>query len=110
MFIALSEEEHAVVKAAAEREHLAIAAWAAQTMLAAAAGSPRPEYVELREALGDLMHAAGLAHRIGVNLNQAVAALNSGEPATELHWYAEAAARAVRKLDEVADGVCRRLP
>lgn len=108
--MALSDEEHALLVAAAGRERLATGAWAAQVLLAAARGVERAEYVELREALATVMHAAGQARRIGVNLNQAVAALHSGDPPPQLRWYAEASARTVDKLDELADEVRRRLP
>ncbi|MFD0900126.1 hypothetical protein [Actinomadura sediminis] len=110
MRFSLSEEEHAIVAATAETERLAIGAFAAQATLAAARGSARPEYIALREALATVMHAAGQAQRIGVNLNQAVAAMHSGEPPPQLRWYAEAAARAVRKLDELAEELRLRLP
>ena len=38
---------------------------------------PRQGCAALREALGELIRAAGLVRRIGVNLNQAVARLNA---------------------------------
>ncbi|MEU8803277.1 hypothetical protein [Spirillospora sp. NPDC048819] len=110
LFVALSDDEHALLVAAAGRERLATGAWAAQVLLAAARDVERPEYVELREALAALMHAVGQVRRIGVNLNQAVAALHSGEPPPQLRWYAEAAARTVGKLDDLADELRRRLP
>lgn len=110
LFVALSDEEHALLVAAAERERLATGAWAAHVLLAAARGSERAEHVELRETLMAVMHAAGQARRVGVNLNQAVAALHSGEPPPQLRWYAEAAARTVRKLDDLADELRQRLP
>ncbi|NKZ03272.1 hypothetical protein [Actinomadura latina] len=110
MYVALSDDEHALLVAAAGRERLATGAWAAQVLLAAARGTERPEYVQLREALAKVMHAAGQAQRIGVNLNQAVAALHSGHVPPQLRWYAEAAARTVEKLDDLADELRRRLP
>ncbi|MEU8347784.1 hypothetical protein AB0C74_39320 [Spirillospora sp. NPDC048832] len=110
MFVALSDDEHAALVAAAGRDRLATGAWAAQVLLAAARGMERPQYVELRETLATVMHAAGQARRIGVNLNQAVAALHSDELPPQLRWYAEAAARTVEKLDDLADELRRRLP
>jgi ABC-type transporter Mla subunit MlaD len=106
----LSDEEFALVASAAAGERLALGAYAAQAVLAAARGSVQPQYALLREALATVMHAAGQARRIGVNLNQAVAALNSGEPPPQLRWYAEAAARTVRNLDDLADELRQRLP
>ncbi|WP_242882685.1 plasmid mobilization relaxosome protein MobC [Actinomadura litoris] len=63
-----------------------------------------------REVLATVMHAAGQVRRIGVNLNQVAAALNSGEVSPQLRWYVEAAARSVRNLDGLADELRRRLP
>jgi hypothetical protein len=108
--VLLSEEEYAVLSQAAARERLAHGAYTAQAMLAAARNIDRPEYSVLRELLGALMHASGQVRRIGVNLNQAVAALNSGEFSDLLPMYAHAAYRTVSKLDEVADEVWIRLP
>ena len=105
-----STSDWAAVSRAAEREHLATAAWAALTLLAAATGKPRAENSELREVLQAIMQVRGQAHRIGVNLNQAVAALNSGEVSWTIQWYARAAARTIRKLDDLADELRRRLP
>jgi hypothetical protein len=108
--VLLSEEEYALLEAAAGRERLALGAYTAQAMLAVARSIDRPEYAMLRELLGVLMHASGQVRRIGVNLNQAVAALNSGELSDLLSMYAAAAYRTVLKLDEVADDVRIRLP
>lgn len=110
MYILLSEDEHAVVARAAERERLATAAWAALTLLAAASGTPRAEHNEMREVLQAVMQARGQAQRIGVKLNQAVTALNSGEVSSTIQWYAHAAAQTVCKLDDLAEELRRRLP
>lgn len=110
MRFSLSDEEHALVVSAARGERLAVGAYAAQAVLVAARGSVQPQYALLRETLATVMHAAGQARRIGVNLNQAIAALHSGEPPPQLRWYAEAAARTVRNLDDLADELRRRLP
>jgi hypothetical protein len=110
LYILLSDEEHAAVSRAAERERLATAAWAALTLLAAATGKPRAENNQVREVLQAVMQVRGQAHRIGVNLNQAVAALNSGEVSWTIQWYARAAAQTIRKLDDLADELKRRLP
>ncbi|GAA1867266.1 hypothetical protein [Actinomadura bangladeshensis] len=110
LYILLSDDEHGALVRAAEREHLATAAWAALTLLAAASGTPRAEHNETREVLQAVMQARGQAQRIGVNLNQAVAALNSGEVPSTIQWYARAAEQTVRKLDDLAEGLRRRLP
>ncbi|GAA1841730.1 hypothetical protein [Actinomadura bangladeshensis] len=110
MRFSLSDEEHALVASAAAEERLALGAYAAQTVLTAARGSVQPQYGLLREALKAVMHAAGQARRIGVNLNQAVAAVHSGELPPELRWYMDTAARTVRHLDDLAEEIRRHLP
>ncbi|MFA1540248.1 hypothetical protein [Actinomadura monticuli] len=110
MRFSLSDEEHALVASAAAEERLALGAYAAQAVLAAARGSAQPQYALLREALKTVMHAAGQARRIGVNLNQAVAAVHSGELPPELRWYMDTAARTVRHLDDLAEEIRRHLP
>ena len=78
----LTDEEYAVM-AAAGRAGLARGAYAAQAALAAAAnGTLASSQGSLRQALIELMRAAGLVHRIGVNLTQAAAKLTAtGQPA-----------------------------
>lgn len=110
LFIALSDEEYASLARAAAGEKLATGAWAALTLLAAVEGKRRADSVELREVLQAVLQARGQAQRIGVNLNQAVAAWNSGDLSPTLRWYARAAAQTVRKLDDLADELRNRLP
>ena len=62
----------------------------------------------LREALGELMRAAGLVRRIGVLLNQAVAKLNAtGQRPGELVPCARVCLRRVDRLDDAAEQVRR---
>ncbi|MBA9002834.1 hypothetical protein [Thermomonospora cellulosilytica] len=111
MRFVLTAEEYAVILAAAQREGLATGAFAAQATLAMAQGRARPEYALLRELLEELMRASGRVRRLGVNFNQAVAALHStGELSEQLALYAHAAARVAEKLDEAAEAVRARLP
>src|SRR5215470_13697491 len=70
----LTDEE---LKAAAAQAGLAKGAYAALATLAAARGLMNPADSPLRRALSELIRAAGLVRRIGVNLNQAVAKLNA---------------------------------
>jgi hypothetical protein len=70
----LTVEEFWEVSLAAERSGLARGAYAAEAMLAAARGAPASAGAPVREALVELMAAAGLVRRVGTNLNQAVAA------------------------------------
>ena len=73
----LTQDEFDEVSGAAERAGLARGAFAAEVTLAAARGVQARAASPLREALGELMAAAGLVRRIGTNLNQAVAQLNA---------------------------------
>ena len=73
-------------------------AYAAQAALTAAAnGDPVSGQEPLALVLTELMRAAGLVRRIGVNLNQAVAKLNAtGQPAGNLPAYA---AESIRRAE-----------
>lgn len=79
--------------------------------LAAASGTQSREASPLRDALADLMSAAGLVRRVGTNLNQAVARLNAtGQRGEDLLPAAEFCAQVVRRLDEAAEQVRRSIP
>ncbi|MEV5831549.1 hypothetical protein AB0L25_38910 [Spirillospora sp. NPDC052242] len=108
--MAFADDEYELVRTAAARDRLALGTFVASATMAVVHGRERPEYAVLREVLGEVMQASGQARRIGVNLNQVVAALHSGEPVPQIRWYAEAAARTVRRLDDLAEELRRRLP
>ena len=107
----LTGEEYAVLIAAAGQAGLARGAYVGQAVLAAAAndryaGGQEP----LRQVLIELMRAAGLVHRIGTNLNQAVAKLNAmGQPTGGLSRYAADSIRRADHIDAVADAVRKAL-
>jgi hypothetical protein len=64
----------------------------------------------LREALGELVRAAGLVRRIGVNLNQAVAKLNAtGQRSGDLLPYAAESIRRAQLLDQAAEEVRKQI-
>jgi len=110
VLLRLTEEEFAELEAAAGRARLAKGAYAAEAALSAARGRAAEPDTVLREALGELIRAAGLVRRIGVNLNQAVAALNStGQRPGELDVCARICMRRVDRLDEAAEQVRRRV-
>jgi hypothetical protein len=108
---ALTDAELADLDHAAARAGLARGAYAARTVLAAARGQGgTPGDDRLRELLAELITAAGLARRIGVNLNQAVARLNAtGQYAGDLPACAAEAVRRAARLDETADRVRKAL-
>jgi hypothetical protein len=107
----LTDEEFATLDQAASQAGLSRGAYAAQATLAAARGDHGQDNALLREALAELIRAAGLVRRAGVNLNQAVAKLNAtGQPPGDLlPWAAESIRRAGR-LDDAAEEVRKRLP
>jgi hypothetical protein len=106
----LTDEELEELNTAARHAGLARGAFAAESALAVARGSGVPVGSPLRVALAELMRAAGLARRIGVNLNQAVARLNStGQRGDDLGPVAQMCGRVVRRLDDAADQVRRSI-
>jgi hypothetical protein len=107
----LTDQEFAVVDAAAARTGLSRGAFAAQATLASARGTAGAGGDPFRGVLAELIRAAGLVRRAGVNLNQAVAKLNAtGQRSGELGAWAAESLRRARHLDAVADEVRRRLP
>ena len=107
----LTEEEFAALDAAAARAGLSRGAFAAQATLATARGTTTTAAAPFREALAELIRAAGLVRRAGVNLNQAVAKLNAtGQPSGDLAAWAAESIRRARQLDAVAEELRRRLP
>ena len=105
----LTEEEFEEVGAAATHAGLAKGAYAAQATLAAR-GMISPADSPLRQALAELIRAAGLVRRIGVNLNQAVAKLNAtGQRSADLLPYAAESLRRAERLDAAAETMRRRL-
>ena len=107
----LSEDEYAMLSDAARRGGWACGAYAARTALAAAQGTPTARDALAREALTALIRASGQLARVGVNLNQAVARLNStGQYSGDLAAIAAYCARVIARLDEAALDVRKRLP
>jgi hypothetical protein len=107
----LADEELAELSAAAGQAGLARGAFAAEAALAAARGSTPQVGSPLRDALVELMRAAGLVRRIGVNLNQAVTRLNStGQRGDDLTPAAEMCSRVIGRLDDAAEQVRRSIP
>jgi hypothetical protein len=106
----LTDEEYGELDAAAAQAGMAKGAYAAMATLAAARGLMNPADSPLRQALTELIRAAGLVRRIGVNLNQAVAKLNAtGQRSADLLPYAAESIRRAERLDAAAENVRRRL-
>jgi hypothetical protein len=106
----LTSEEFELLEAAAARAGRARGAYAAEAALAAARGVPAGASAPLAELLRELIRAAGLVRRIGVNLNQAVARLNAtGQWSGDLVPYAAESLRRAERLDAVAERVRKAL-
>lgn len=107
----MTEAEFAEVSEAAAWSGLARGAFAAEATLAAARGEQVGAGVPLREALVEMMTAAGLVRRIGNNLNQAVARLNAtGQRSDDLLPAAQFCVRVIRRLDDAAKQLRRSIP
>jgi hypothetical protein len=107
----LADEELAELDGAAGRAGLARGAFAAEAALAAARETSSPASSPVREALVEVMTAAGLVRRVGTNLNQAVAKLNAtGQRGEDLVPAAEFCVRVIRRLDAAAEQLRRRVP
>jgi hypothetical protein len=71
----------------------------------------RPRQRTVRFALTELVRAAGLVRRIGINLNQAVAKLNAtGQRSGDLVPYAAESIRRSQRQDTLADQVRNAIP
>jgi hypothetical protein len=103
----LSESEFADLEAAAARAGVARGAFAAEAVLAVARGTiAAAPNDSARDALAELIRAAGLVRRIGTNLNQAVARLNAtGQRSGDLVPYAAESIRRAERLDAIAEQV-----
>ena len=107
----LTDEEFEEISAAAARSGLARGAFAAEATLAVARGVSARSASPLREALVEVMAAAGLVRRVGTNLNQAVARLNAtGQRGEDLVPAAQFCVRVIRRLDEAAEQLRRSVP
>jgi len=109
--VRLAVEELAAIELAAGRAGLTPTGFVGAAAIPAARGSAGPAAGESREALAELMAARAAVRRFGVNVNQAVAALNStGEAPAWLGQAVEAAVRAVARVDAAAELLMRRRP
>ena len=107
----LTYAEFGEISEAAASAGLARGAFAAEVTLAAARGAQARAASPLREALAELMEAAGLVRRIGTNLNQAVARLNAtGQRGDDLLPSAEFCVRVIHRMDQAAEQVRRSIP
>jgi hypothetical protein len=107
----LTDDELAELDEAAGQAGLARGAFAAEVPMAAARGRSTRISAPLREALEELMSAAGLVRRVGTNLNQTVARSNAtGQRGEDLLPAVQFCVRVIRRLDEAAEHVRRNVP
>ena len=104
------DAEVASVRAAAQLAGLTPTGFVAAAGLTVAGSGVAPVTAADRAVLAELLQARTALRRYGVNLNQAVAALNSGAGAPV--WLLQAVAgcaRAAERMDEVTVQLTRRL-
>lgn len=97
--ISYSPAELAAVRAGAARAGLTLSGFVAAAALAVARGETLPAPPVAEQAVAELARAHAQVRRIGVNLNQAAAKLNSGQ--TPPVWLERAVALAERALLDV---------
>jgi hypothetical protein len=97
--VSYSDAELTAVRAGAAQAGLTLAGFVAAAALAAAQGQPPPAPPVSREAVAELAQAHRQVRRLGTNLNQAAAKLNSGQ--TPPVWLERAVALAERALTRV---------
>jgi len=103
------DHEHAVLVAAAERAGLTVAGFLAGAGLSVAGEGPPPSQAADRELLGELLRLRLAIRRYAVNVNQAVAALNStGDAPVWLSKAVAGAHQAVLSADAATRRVTRR--
>jgi hypothetical protein len=109
--IRLSDDEKAVLEKAAARAGLGLRAYIGQAAVDAAELRAVPVAAFQRQMLAELIHAAGLVRRAGVNLNQAVAKFNAtGQPGPDLGPAVAYCLRVARHVDEAALAITRSRP
>lgn len=110
MKLTLSEAEWAEVRAAAVARRITPARFAAEAALAVARCQTAPVGETVQRALQEVLDAQTQARRIGINLNQAVRALNTTGVAPDgMQQSAAESIRIVRRLDCAAERIARML-
>jgi hypothetical protein len=90
---------------------MALGAFAAHTVLAVLSNAHQPQTALLRDLLAEAVHLSTQVRRVGVNLNQAVAALQAtGQLPPQLTHYAAYTHRIMRTVDDFAEHIRQQLP
>jgi hypothetical protein len=107
----LSEREFGDLAEAGIRAGLTPSGFAAEAALAAARSEPPRADEPWRRALSEVIAARTQVRRFGINVNQAVRALNAtGDPPDWLGDAVNRTTRAVESLDTAAAGLAAQLP
>ena len=98
-----THDEYATIAGAARDTGLTPTGYVADAALAAATNTQTPSTAPWRTALLELIEARTQVRRIGTNINQATAAINTnGDPPVWLEHALTITNRAVTRLDEAA--------
>jgi hypothetical protein len=107
----LSDGERDALAAAANRSGLTLAAWLVRAGLDVAEHRMAPVGAAQREMLAELIQIAIMLNRAGATLSQAAGNLGSADtPCPNLESAAGYCMRVVRRVDDAAQLVRRRLP
>ena len=107
--VSYNDDEHAIVKAAAERDRQATASWVGRVSLDVAEEIVLPTPVNAKAVVAELIETRRQLKRIGVNYNQQVKVMNSeGEvPGPLMEALHQALVTAIRRTDQAIIQVMR---
>ncbi|MEV6357986.1 plasmid mobilization relaxosome protein MobC [Streptomyces hydrogenans] len=100
--VSFNDDEHALVKVAADQENQALASWVGRVALEVAEETVVPTSVTAKAVVAELIEARKQVKRIGTNYNQIAKVLNSDGEVTDAQMAAvhRALVTAIRRLDE----------
>ncbi len=107
--VSYNDDEHALVKAAAERDRQATASWIGRVSLDVAEETVVPTPVNAKAVVAELIEARKQLKRVGVNYNQIAKVLNSDGEVTgqQMDAVHRSLVIAIRRLDEATLQVMR---
>ncbi|MFF2572726.1 plasmid mobilization relaxosome protein MobC [Streptomyces sp. NPDC058084] len=99
--VSYNDDEHELVKAAAERDRQATASWIGRVALDVAEETVVPTPVNAKAVVGELIEARKQLKRVGTNYNQIAKVMNSdGEvPDAQMAAVHRALVTAIQRLD-----------
>ncbi|MFE7658925.1 hypothetical protein ACFU6M_39745 [Streptomyces bottropensis] len=107
--VSYNDDEHSIVKAAAERDRQATASWIGRVALDVAEEIVVPTPVSAKATVAELMEARKQLKRIGTNYNQEVKVKNSGGevPGPLMDALHQALVTAIRRTDQAVLQIMR---